>query len=234
MHSGGDIDAMTSSEPINNVARMALNAFTAAAGGVQSLQVPCYDEAYEIPTDDAILNALRVQQIVAYESGVRYTADPFAGSYFVESLTAQVRDQLIDLIDHVTSTGGSIAWISDGRMQAAVAAEARAWEERVADGREVRVGLNSGNTGFAGSHHIAVHPFSAEAAEAQVASLIRLRADRDDTECSRALDVLRQAANDGSNVMEPLIAAAKAGATLGETSHVMTSVYGAFVAPSGI
>lgn len=234
VHSGGDIDAMTSSEPINNVARMALNAFAAAVGGVQSLQVPCYDEAYEIPTDDAILNALRVQQIVAYESGVRYTADPLAGSYFVESLTGQVREQLCAVIDHVTATGGAVAWISDGRMQAAVAAEARAWEERVADGREVRVGLNSGSTGFGGSEQIAVHKFNPDAVQQQLRSLEQLKAERDSEQCERALAAVRAAAEDATNIMEPLINAAKSGATLGEASQVMTCAFGAFVAPSGI
>lgn len=234
VHSGGDIDAMTSSEPINNVARMALNAFGAALGGVQSLQVPCYDEAYEIPTEEAILNALRVQQIVAYESGVRYTVDPLAGSYFVEALTAEVVDQLNRIIDEITSTGGSVEWITDGRMQAAIAREARTWEEALADGREIRVGMNSNRQGMGGSAEMAVHKFDPHAAEMQVQRLKTLRADRDAGEWSRAVTALSKAAQEGRNVMEPLIEAAKAGVTTGEICAVFGDTFGTFSAPAGI
>jgi methylmalonyl-CoA mutase N-terminal domain/subunit len=234
VHSGGDIDAMTSEEPMNNVARMALNALAAAMGGVQSLQVPCYDEAYEIPTDDAILNALRVQQIVAYESGVRTTVDPFAGSYFIESLTADVVDQLERIIDEITTSGGSVQWISDGRMQAAVTAEACAWERRVADGREVRVGLGSGHSGLGAGDEMQVHQFNPDAVESQLLALTTLRATRDAQEWERAMATLDRAAKEGTNVMEPLIDAAKAGATVGEMCGCLAETFGTFVAPSGI
>lgn len=234
VHSGGDIDAMTSAEPINNVARMALNAFAAAAGGVQSLQVPCYDEAFEIPTEEAILNALRVQHIVAFESGVRYTADPFAGSYFIESLTAKVVEQVMAIVDEVTSSGGSIDWISDGRMQAAIAEEARIWEERVADGREIRVGMHGSHKGMGGDPTLKVHRFDPGAAEAQIKSLQAFRASRDTTEVARALGALAEAAAGEVNVMELLVDAAKAGATTGGMCATLGSVFGTFDAPVGI
>jgi methylmalonyl-CoA mutase N-terminal domain/subunit len=234
VHSGGDIDAMTSAEPINNVARMALNAFGAAAGGVQSLQVPCYDEAYEIPTDDAILNALRVQHIVAFESGVRYTADPFAGSYFIESLTSEVVTQVNRIVEEVTSTGGSVAWISDGRMQSAIAEEARVWEERLADGTEIRIGMTSNRRSMGAADEIAVHHFDPSAAEKQIQRLKQFRIDRDNTQVKQALTDLIVAAADGTNVMEPLVTAAKAGATTGEMCGALQSVFGEFDAPVGI
>jgi methylmalonyl-CoA mutase, N-terminal domain len=234
VHSGGDIDSMTSAEPINNVARMTLNAFGAALGGVQSLQVPCYDEAYEIPTEDAILSALRVQQIVAFESGVRYTADPLAGSYFIEALTSEVADQIEAIVEEVTTTGGSIEWITEGRMQAVIAREARRWEEQVADGREVRVGADSDRHSFGGEEELAVHEFDAGAVEAQIARLHQLRIDRDSAQVDQALLAISDAAKDGSNVMEFLVDAAKAGATLGEICGVFAAVFGDFAAPSGI
>lgn len=234
VHSGGDIDAMTSEEPINNVARMALNAFAGACGGVQSMQVPCYDEAYEIPTDEAILNALRVQHIVANESGVRYTADPFAGSYFVEDLTAKVIDQLTAIVDEVTSTGGSVAWVSDGRMQAAIAREARIWEERVADGREVRVGLGSGRRGLGGDGEIKVHEYDAQATARQIEALRAHRRDRDEALVESSIKELVEAARGEANVMEYLVEAAKAGATTGEMCSALESVFGTFDAPVGI
>jgi methylmalonyl-CoA mutase N-terminal domain/subunit len=234
VHSGGDIDAMTSSEPINNVARMALNAFAAAAGGVQSLQVPCYDEAYEIPTDDAILNALRVQHIVAYESGVRYTADPFAGSYFIECLTLEVVRQVERIIEEVDSTGGSIAWISDGRMQSAITEEARIWEERLERGDEIRVGMKSDRRSFGSSAEIAVHHFDPSSAELQIERLRQFRKDRDNHKVKIALADLAAAAANRVNIMEPLIEAAKAGATTGEMCGTLGSVFGEFDAPVGI
>lgn len=234
VHSGGDIDAMTSAEPINNVARMALNAFAAAAGGVQSLQVPCYDEAFEIPTQDAILNALRVQHIVAHESGVRYTADPFAGSYFVEALTDQVVAQIMAIVEEVTSTGGAVQWITDGRMQAAIAEEARVWEERVADGREVRVGMDGTHKGMAGQATMAVHHADPAVAEAQVKRLRVHREGRDQSMVSARLADLRSAAADATNVMEHLVDCAKAGATTGEMCGELTAVFGGFNAAGGI
>jgi methylmalonyl-CoA mutase N-terminal domain/subunit len=234
VHSGGDIDAMTAAEPINNVARMTLNAFGAALGGVQSLQVPCYDEAYEIPTEDAILNALRVQQIVAFESGVRYTADPLAGSYFIEALTAEVLGQIEAIVDEVTSTGGAIEWITDGRMQAAISREARLWEERVADGREVRVGLNSDKHTFQNDQELAVHQFDPDAVEAQVSRLSKHRASRDSARTAEALGAIADAARQDQNVMETLVDAAKAGATIGEISGVFANIFGDFSAPTGV
>jgi len=234
VHSGGDIDAMTAEEPINNVARMALNAFAGACGGVQSMQVPCYDEAYEIPTESAILNALRVQHIVAYESGVRYTADPFAGSYFVEDLTQKIIVQLRRIIEEITSSGGSVAWISDGRMQAAISREARIWEERVADGREIRVGLGSGHRGMGGDSEITVHEFDPKAVERQIDRLREHRETRDNDAVKDALVGLRQAAEGDVNVMEFLVDAAKAGATTGEMCGALQDVFGEFDAPVGI
>ncbi|MCK5892599.1 methylmalonyl-CoA mutase family protein [Aeromicrobium sp.] len=234
VHSGGDIDAMTSEEPINNVARMALNAFAGACGGVQSMQVPCYDEAYEIPTEAAILNALRVQHIVAYESGVRYTADPFAGSYFVEDLTEKIAAQLRAIIEEVTSTGGSIEWISDGRMQAAISQEARVWEERVADGSEIRVGLGSGQRGMGGDGEITVHEFDPGAVDLQIKRLQEHRATRDSQAVTAALAALTTAAEGDTNVMELLVEAAKAGATTGEMCGALGDVFGDFDAPVGI
>jgi methylmalonyl-CoA mutase N-terminal domain/subunit len=234
VHAGGDIDAMTAEEPVNNVARMALNAFAGACGGVQSMQVPCYDEAYEIPTEEAILNALRVQHIVAFESGVRYTADPFAGSYFIEDLTAKVIDQITAIVDEVTSTGGSVAWISDGRMQAAIAREARVWEEQVADGREIRVGLGSGRRGLGGDGEIKVHGYDQQATARQIANLQAHRQERDAAAVEGSLKALVGAAAGDTNVMEHLVDAAKAGATTGEMCAAMQSVFGSFDAPVGI
>lgn len=233
-HSGGDIDAMTTGEPINNVARMALNAFAAAAGGCQSLQVPCYDEAYEIPTDEAILNALRVQQIVAHESGVRAVPDPFAGSYYIEALTAEVLDQLRAIVDEVTSSGGAVEWIADGRMQSAIAREARVWEERVADGREVRVAMNSPHRGLGGDGEIKIHEYDEEAAKVQVERLVEYRAKRDLASVERALAGLDEAARGETNVMELLVDAGKAGATMGEITQVFQGAFGDYKAPAGI
>lgn len=234
VHSGGDIDAMTSAEPINNIARMTLNAFGAAAGGVQSLQVPCYDEAFEIPSEAAVLNALRVQHIVAFESGVRYTPDPFAGSYFIESLTQAVVQQITDIVENVTGSGGAIAWITDGRMQTAIAEEARVWEERLADGREVRVGSDGAQPGVDGGAEVKFHQFSPDAAIAQITRLQKFRLERDASSVNDALSKVVDAARDATNVMGPLIAAAKAGATTGEMCSALGEVFGDFDAPVGI
>lgn len=234
VHSGGDIDSMTFDEPMNNVARMALNAFAGACGGVQSMQVPCYDEAYEIPTEEAILNAIRVQQIVAEESGVRYTADPFAGSYFVENLTARVVEQISAIVEEVTTTGGAIAWITDGRMQSAISREARVWEDRVSSGDEVRVGMGSGSRGIGGSSEITLHHYDPAAAARQVERLAQHRRTRDNAAVETALQALADGARGSVNLLEPLVEAAKAGATTGEMCARLGEVFGTFDAPAGI
>jgi methylmalonyl-CoA mutase N-terminal domain/subunit len=119
-------------------------------------------------------------------------------------------------------------------MQAAISREARLWEERVADGREVRVGLNSDKHTFQNDQELAVHQFDPDAVEAQVSRLSKHRASRDSARTAEALGAIADAARQDQNVMETLVDAAKAGATIGEISGVFANIFGDFSAPTGV
>lgn len=233
VHSGGDVDGMTVEEPLNNVARMTLNALAAALGGCQSMQLPCYDEAYEIPSEEAILNGLRVQQIVALESGVCRSPDPLGGSYFVENLTAEIAGHIRAIVEEISSEGGALAWIESGRTNELVLREARAWEERLADGREPRVGSNvlrSGRPAVAPALH---HP-DPDMARRQAQRVGRWRSTRDNEAVRAALAHLTDVVSGDTNVMPGLIRAADAGATVGEMHDVFRQAFGSYRAHSGL
>lgn len=233
VHSGGDVDGMTIEEPLNNVARMTLNALAAALGGCQSMQLPCFDEAYEIPSEEAILNGLRVQQIVALESGVCRSPDPLGGSYLVENLTAEVARHIRSIVDEITIEGGALAWIESGRTNELILREARAWEERLADGREPRVGSNVLRSGRPAAAPALHHP-DPGMSQRQVQRVERWRSTRDGGAVTAALANLTDAVSDGANVMPGLIRAADAGATVGEMHDVFRQAFGSYRAPSGL
>ena len=231
-HAGGDIDAMTFEEPVNNVARMALNAFAGGAGGCQSMQLPCYDEPYEIPTEEAVLNALRVQQIVALESGLRAVPDPFAGSYFIEGLTDRIAGDFRQILGDIEAGGGALRWIETGRTQAVIGNEARVWEERVDSGADIRVADNFQRSADDRSRdRIQVHHGDPESARRQVSRLAEWRDTRDSSPMDRFIATLEAVARDGGNVMQPLVDALDAGATVGETSAALERCFGRFRAP---
>jgi methylmalonyl-CoA mutase N-terminal domain/subunit len=231
-HAGGDIDAMTFEEPVNNVARMALNAFAGGAGGCQSMQLPCYDEPYEIPTEEAVLNALRVQQIVALESGLRAVPDPFAGSYFIEGLTDRIADEFRQMLGDIEADGGALHWIETGRTQAVIANEARVWEERVDSGADIRVADNYQRSANDRSRdRIQVHHADPESARRQVSRLAEWRHTRDSAPMEGFIARLEKAARDGGNIMQPLVDALDAGATVGEISAALERCFGRFRPP---
>lgn len=111
------------------------------------MQLSCYDEAYEIPTEEVIQNALDVPMIVAYESSVTNVVDPLAGSYYVENLTNQIIEEMETIINDITSTGGMAQWISEGKIQRIIAEEAYLWEKHIKSGEEVMVAANYARDG---------------------------------------------------------------------------------------
>ncbi len=235
IHSGGDTDAMTFERPNANVARTALTCMSAVLGGAQSIQLPCWDEAYEIPTGDAIQNALDVQMIIAYESGVTNVVDPLAGSYYIESLTEQSYQAIGEIVEDILSSGGSVKWIEEGRMQAVIAQEAILWEQRLKSGDEIMVGYNYAQDNDSRSDYEALlHPYEEATLERQKESMAKVRAERDQARLDRALLSLRMAAEGDENLMEPIMEAVRAYGTVGEIVKVLHAVFGTFDAPTGI
>jgi methylmalonyl-CoA mutase, N-terminal domain len=218
--------SLTAQQPLNNVVRTTLEALAAVLGGTQSLHTNSYDEALGLPTEAAVRLALRTQQIIAYESGVAATADPLAGSYVVEALTDALEAQAWELIERIDAMGGAVAAIEAGWVQGEIADAAYAYQQRVEAGEQVVVGVNR----FAEQRGMSVPVFEANEAVAQeqAASLARIRVERDNAAVGAALDGLRCAAQGTENVLEPMRAALKRLATVGEVCGVLREVWGEY------
>jgi methylmalonyl-CoA mutase N-terminal domain/subunit len=221
---------LTAQQPMNNVVRVAIQALAATLGGTQSLHTNGYDEALALPTADAATLALRTQQIVAHESGIASTADPLAGSYFVESLTDEVERRVMVLLADVEARGGSVKAIDAGFFQDEIARSAYEHQMGVEHGSRVVVGVNQYDDG----QPVPIIPApDYRALEAdQVARVRGARKTRDARRVAATLEALRAAAPGvgaaGSRVMPCLLDAVRARATVGEISDTFEAVYGRY------
>jgi methylmalonyl-CoA mutase N-terminal domain/subunit len=214
------------------VVRVAVQSLAATLGGTQSLHTNGYDEALALPTAEAAKLALRTQQIVAYESGVTSTADPLAGSYYVENLTTQLEERALELILKVDELGGSEKAIASGFFQEEIARSAYEHQLRVEAGETVIVGVNrfadeAEPPSIAGPDYSALE-------KGQVKALKALRKKRNATDVTRALDALRtssSAASKQTHLMPLIIDAVRARATVGEISETLAGNWG-FYRPS--
>ncbi len=223
---------LTAQQPLNNVVRVAVQALAATLGGTQSLHTNGYDEALSLPSAEAATLALRTQQIIAHESGVASTADPLAGSYYVESLTSELEARASELIDHIDQLGGSEKAIASGFFQEQIARSAYEHQLRVEAGETVIVGVNR----FAQDENRPTEPapdYSALEKE-QRKSLARTRKKRAAIDVERALAALASAAAQplGTARLVPLIIdAVRARATVGEISSQLATAWGYYRAP---
>ena len=202
-------------------------------GGAQSIHVMGYDEAFEIPSEEAVTLALRTQQIVALESGVPRTVDPLGGSYYVEALTDEIERRASSVLAEVDSLGGAVAALDAGVPQRWIAESAFRIESEIVEGTRPRVGVNV----YADPADASVEPpelFQTDPsiAERQIARTAARLADRDEQACAAATTEVRVAAREGTNVMPSLIDAVRAGATLGELSDVFRDLFGEFREPN--
>ena len=133
---------LTTQQPLNNIARAAIQALAATAGGVQSLAISCYDEGLAIPSEEAQQTALRTQQIIAHETGVADTVDPLAGSYYVEALTSHLEQEARAIMERVEDLGGAVAAVESGYVQSEVQEAAVAYQHEIESGERVIVGVN--------------------------------------------------------------------------------------------
>ena len=221
---------LTAQQPLNNVVRVAVQTLAATLGGTQSLHTNGYDEALALPTAEAATLALRTQQIVAYESGVAATADPFAGSYYVESLTDALEAQTLALLAEVEAKGGSAKAIEAMFFQDEIGRSAYEYQLGIESGATVIVGVNK----FADGQEPPIIPkpnFSQLETE-QVARVRGVRATRDAKAVPAALDALKAAAPQvgtaEGGVMARVIDAVRARATVGEISDTLESVWGRY------
>jgi len=223
---------LTAQQPLNNVVRVAVQTLAATLGGTQSLHTNGYDEALSLPTVEAATLALRTQQIVAFESGITNTADPLAGSYYVENLTTQLEERALELILKVDELGGSEKAIAAGFFQEQIARSAYEQQLRVEGGETVIVGVNR----FAddeGPPSIPAPDYSALEKE-QVKSVKKVREKRDAAKVKRALAALRDASGPAAvqpRLMPLIVDAVRARATVGEISETLASNWGQYRPP---
>ena len=211
-----------------NVVRTGLQALAAVLGGAQSLHTNGMDEAFAIPTEEAMKIALRTQQIIAHESGVASVVDPLGGSYFVESLTTQYERAIFAVVDEVDRNGGTIRLTQDGWFQRRIADFAYDTALKKANGEKPVIGVNK----YAEPDEqfdIELHPYDASTAERQIARLARVRRERDDAKMSALLERLVEVAKDESqNIMPVTIELVAAGATMGDIIEKLKGLWGTY------
>jgi methylmalonyl-CoA mutase N-terminal domain/subunit len=215
---------LTAQQPLNNVVRTTIQALAAVLGGTQSLHTNSYDEALGLPTDESALLALRTQQVIAHESGVANTVDPLAGSYFVESLTDGLEERAEKLISTIADMGGAVAAIEDGWMQAQIEESAYLEAKRQSSGESVVVGVNRHES--SDDVPIPVLEVDPGLEEAQKGSLADRRTSRDQEAVDRALTDVGETAATTRNLMPAMRDALTHGATIGEVSDVLRTVFG--------
>jgi methylmalonyl-CoA mutase, N-terminal domain len=220
---------LTAQQPEVNLVRVSVQALAAVLGGTQSLHTNSYDEAIALPTEKAARLAVRTQQVLANETDVTATVDPFAGSYVVESLTDDVEAAALDLMRQVEEQGGAVAAIEKGFQKTEIEKAAYRTALEIDRGERVVVGVNRYQVDDAEPYEpLRVDP----AIEQQQADrLARLRADRSAAEVTRALDEMRRAAQGTDNVMPPMHDALRARATIGEVCNALREVWGVYVPP---
>jgi methylmalonyl-CoA mutase N-terminal domain/subunit len=215
--------SLTAQQPYNNVVRTAVQALAAVMGGTQSLHTNSLDEAWALPTEFAATLALRTQQILAHETGVANTVDPFGGSYFVETLTNQMENGAEKYIRKIDELGGMIEAIEKGYPQREIADASYRYQVSVDRKEKIIVGVNE----FRGEEQpLDVLRIDESVREQQSARLRTLRSERSKDDVARQLAALRSAAQGTENLMPHIYAAVKAYATLGEICDALRDVFG--------
>ncbi len=215
---------LTAQQPLNNVVRVAYQALSAVLGGTQSLHTNGFDEALAIPTEASATLALRTQQILAEETGVAETADPLAGSFFVESLTDQLEAKATEWIARIDAQGGSVVAIERGFMQEAIAENAYRRELARSSGDEIVVGVNRYQEDD--SARMDLHRIDPEAVAEQVRRVQDWKAAQDRDVIAAMLGEVRKAAEGTDNLLPVMKRALIAGATLGQIAGALRDVFG--------
>jgi len=228
--------SLPAQQPMNNIARVALQALAAVLGGTQSLHTDSYDEAFALPTEEAARIALRTQQIIAYESGVAQAVDPLGGSYFLENLTLQMENGAFDYFGKMDAMGGMVKAIERGYPQKEIAESSYQYQRAVEAKEKIIVGVNE----FAIEEEPPQTLYIDETvARQQTEKLKNLRARRSSDEVQRTLDALKKAAGQSpkagsngtissANTMPFIVDAVRAYATVGEICEALRQVYGTY------
>ena len=217
--------SLTAQQPQVNLIRTAIEALAAVLGGTQSLHTNSFDEALALPTEDAVRLALRTQQVIAHETGVVSTIDPLGGSYHLERLTSELERQAYEYFDRIAELGGVIPAIEETFFQREIAEASFRYQSEVEQGQRIVVGVNRFQ--LEEEQPIEILRIDPALERKQVDRVQALRAGRDAAAVEAALARLREdAAHDDRNLMEPILQAARAYATMGEMCDALREVWG--------
>jgi methylmalonyl-CoA mutase N-terminal domain/subunit len=231
--------SLTAQQPLNNVVRVTIQALAGVLGGTQSLHTNSYDEALALPSEDAVRVALRTQQIIAEESGAADIVDPLGGSFAIESLTEEVEAEATAYIEEISEMGegsiraGVLRGIEEGYFHREIQDASYEYQERVETGEEVVVGLNK-YSGDDENDRLDLLHVGEEIEQRQHDRLADVKNERDDEAVEEALDALDEAITADENVMDPIIDAVKAYATMGEIMAVFEAQYGVYQETIGL
>jgi methylmalonyl-CoA mutase N-terminal domain/subunit len=217
---------LTAQQPEVNLIRVTVQALGALLGGTQSLHTNSYDEAIALPTEKAARLAVRTQQVLAHETDLTATVDPFAGSYAVESMTDEVEAAALELMTGIEDMGGAVAAIERGVQKQGIEETAYRTSQQIEAGERLIIGVNKAVV----PDDERYEPMRVDPAieEQQAKRLAALRADRDASAVSRALDELRRAAEGTDNALPPMRDALAARATVGEVCHALREIWGVY------
>jgi methylmalonyl-CoA mutase cobalamin-binding domain/chain len=219
---------LTKPQPLNNIIRTALQALSAVLGGAQSLHTNGLDEAYTIPSEQAMKVALRTQQIIADETGVTNVIDPIGGSYYVENLTCQLERGIEEYMAKIDALGGVVAAIEQGFFQREISDTAYDFARRKASGARVVVGVNK-YVDEGAEEKVETHKLDPESESRQIRRLKEVRESRDPVRAKEALDnLLAVARDDKANLMPATIEAVKAHLSMGEITGALRDVFGTY------
>lgn len=218
--------SLTSQQPDNNIVRTTIEAMAAVLGGAQSLHTNSKDEALSLPTEASALTALRTQQIIAFETGLSSIVDPFAGSYYVESLTDKLEAEVVEYLERIEKMGGAMRAVESGFIQKEIQDSAYEFHKDVESGRRTVVGVNK----FIdeATEQDKLHRVDPQLEIEQKASLARIKSERDNEKVEETLKKLNAAARGTENLLPYICDAVESYATVGEISNTLRTAFGKY------
>jgi methylmalonyl-CoA mutase N-terminal domain/subunit len=221
--------ALTAQQPLNNIARAAYHGLAAVLGGAQSLHIDGYDEALCTPTELSALTALRTNQILQLETGVTNTIDPLGGSYFVESLTNQLEERILELLEEIEQMGGIVGAVGNGWVHREISDAAFEYQQAIESGKMPVVGLNCQRVT---EEKLPMDLFEVpETLRIQEEKLKKIKAERNSDQVRRALDAIADCCREDGNLMEVIVESVKSYVTVGEISRTIKECYGTWNMP---
>ncbi|MCJ7595228.1 MAG: methylmalonyl-CoA mutase family protein [Desulfobacterales bacterium] len=218
---------LTAQQPMNNIVRVTAAALAAVLGGVQHAFLSSLDEPFQTPSEESALLAIRTQQILAHELGLTNTVDPLGGSYYVESLTGEIEEKVLDYLKRIESMGGAVAAIEKGFYQSEIAASAYQFQEEINKKERIVVGVNE----YRIEEQVKIKPlkYDPKAEKKVLLGLKQFKKERSGAILKKALDGVKRAAERNENMVQPTFEAVKAYATVGEISDALRAVHGEFI-----